>query len=195
MSADEAIVDQISLPMRIALGAALVFAALWFVALRPKPIEAVDGPLPTVAETKAPESTKPAKAKAEAEAPAKPKPAAAKPAVKQRAPKLTGAKAVLADIKANRTVVLLFWDPKAASSDDRAVRRAVSDVDRHGGSVKVHVASLDALKGYETITKAAPVTQTPTVLVIDRKAQARAIDGLTVTREIDALVDRALKVR
>ena len=189
-------VDQVSLPMRIAFVACLMFASLWFVALRPKPVEDVDAPLPTPAEIAAPKAeTKAATKPAPKAAASKPKAAAtepkAKPKAKPAAP-TSGPKAVLADIAARRTVVLLFWDPKASSSDDRAVRQAVSDVDRHGGAVRVHVANLDALKGYEPITKAAPVMQTPTVLVIDREKRAHAIEGLTVTREIDTLVDRTL---
>ena len=190
-----AYVDQISLPMRIALAASLAFAALWFVALRPKPVD-VDGPVPAAepAERSAPAP------KAEASTPvakSEPKPAAkSEPkAATKPAPKLTGGKAVVADIKAGRTVVLLFYHPSSASADDQAVREAVKDVDRHDGRVRVHTATLGKLGQYEAITKTATIHSTPTVLVIDRKAQVRSIEGLTVTREIDAVVDRALKVK
>jgi hypothetical protein len=192
-------VDQISLPMRIALAASLVFAALWFVALRPKPVADVDGPLPTAersaATPSAAEAAKESVSKASAARSTESRAAPAEPNAAEPATPAKGPKAVVADVKAGRTVVLLFWDPKVSSSDDRAVRRAVSDVDRHGGAVKVHVAELDDLKGYEPITQSAPILQSPTVLVIDRKARAHAIGGLTVTREIDALVDSALKVK
>jgi hypothetical protein len=189
--------------MRIALAASLAFAALWFVALRPKPVD-VDGPLPSAAPAeqrsapaKKAETSTPAKAdkvaKSEPKADtaratkAEPK-TVAKPAVK-----LTGSKAVMADVEAGRTVVLLFYHPSPDSTDDVAVRQAVKGVDRHAGKVRVHTASLGKLGQYEAITKAAKITSTPTVLVIDRKAQVRAIEGLTVTREIDAVVGRALK--
>ena len=186
--------------MRIALVATVAFASLWFVALRPKPVE-VDGPLPAAAPVE--RQAAPAK-KAEtstADKVAKSEPKAAKPAVAKSdtkvaakpAAKLTGSKAVMADVKAGRTVVLLFYHPSAESADDRAVRDAVKGVDRHDGKVRVHTASLGKLGQYEAITKAASVTSTPTVLVIDRNAQVRSLEGLTVTREIDALVDRALK--
>lgn len=237
-------VDQVSLPMRIALAACLVFAALWFVALRPRPVESVDGPLPTAAKPAATSSRKgtsltarPAEARkavdaanaataagekttaatgsagaastpattaatpaatATATAPATAKTAPVKPqstpAPAPSVSKRDDARAVLADIKAGRTTVLLVWDPSSHSSDDRAVRRAVSDIDRHDGAVRVHVATVDHLKGYETITKAAPIVQTPTVLIIDRNAEAHVVQGLTVTRELDDIVDRALKV-
>ena len=89
--------DQVSLPMRIALLAVLAFAGLWFVALRPKPADTV-APAAPVAEQPAKGLTgAPAKAKdavvkangtsAKAEATAKATgesaaPAAAKPAAK-----------------------------------------------------------------------------------------------------------------
>jgi hypothetical protein len=221
-----AYVDQISLPMRIALAASLVFAALWFVALRPKPVD-VDGPLPgedtavtsrpdqaakavesanaktagrdqaagaDKAHTSTPAQPQAAKTEAKADvATTKPK-APEKVAVAKTAPRQTGAKAVLADIKAGRTVLLLFYHPSRDSADDQAVLEAVKAADRHDGRVRVHTATLGKLGQYEAITKTATIQSTPTVLVIDRKAQVRALEGLTVTREIDALVDRALKV-
>ena len=200
--------DQISLPMRIALAASLAFAALWFVALKPKPVDVVDAPLPSAApaERSAPakkaETSAPAKAEKVAKSEpkkatvAKAEPKKSEPVAKPAAaPKLTGSKAVIADVKAGRTVVLLFYHPSADSADDQAVRRAVKGVDRHDGKVRVHSASLGKLGQYEAITKTAKITSTPTVLVIDRKAQVRAIEGLTVTREIDAVVDLALKTK
>ena len=220
--------------MRIALAAVLCFAALWFVALRPKPVEDVaTDPVPA-----APKSTsvteRPAQAKkaveklngtsakreaAKVEAKAAPaeatvqaaKPAAAKaapaPAAKERttkpavtkpaatkpaAPKAAaGADAVVADIKAGRTVVLLFWDGK--SSEDKAVRRAVAKVDRHDGKVRVHVAQLRQISRYGAITQGVPVTSSPTVVVIGKNGKADVIRGLTVTAEIDDTVSRVLR--
>ena len=189
--------------MRIALAASLAFAALWFVALKPKPVDVVDAPLPSAAPAeqrsapaKKAETSTPAKAAKPAVAKSEPKQAEAKPAAKPApATKLTGSKAVIADVKAGRPVVLLFYHPSADSADDQAVRQAVKGVDRHNGKVRVYSASLGKLGQYEAITKTAKITSTPTVLVIDRKAQVRAIEGLTVTREIDAVVDLALKTK
>lgn len=192
--------------MRIALGAVLVFAALWFVALKPKPVEEVAAdPAPAAqSATPAAESSTPAAAEpapepeaAKPAEPAKSEPAAestktaSKPKPKAKAK--TGADKVLADLDAGRTVVLLVWDGKSA--DDRSVRRAVARVDRHAGKVRTHVASLKQLSRYEAITKGVPITGSPTVLVIDAERQARVISGLTVKGEIDDAVDRALKVK
>jgi hypothetical protein len=181
--------------MRIALAAALTFAALWFVALRPKPVD-IDAPLPATPVESA-SKPKPGTAKVEdktAAAKAEVAKSEPKPAVKKVAPKLTGSKAVLADMKAGKTVVLLFYHPSKQSTDDQAVREAVKGVDRHDGKVTVHTATLGKLGQYEAITQTATIESTPTVLVIDRKAQAHVLQGLTVTREIDAVVDSALKI-
>ena len=188
--------------MRIALAASLVFAALWFVALRPKPVEsAVDGPLPTAAEPAgkatskaadkaAGKSTSAKAGKADA-APAQPKAAKAEPKPpKPAAVKATGPQAVLADIKAGRPVVLLFSSLNVRS-DDSAVRKALAKADSHGGKVKFHRARMSNLPQYEAITKSVPITTSPTLLVINR-GQAQAITGLTTTREIDTAVDAAL---
>ena len=172
--------------MRIALAAVLAFAGMWFIVLRPKPVD-VSAPLPvTEAPAKPAAQAKPAARKAAAAPKAK---AAAKPAPAKPKPAVTGEKAVLADLDAGRTVVLLFWDGK--TTDDRYVRRAVSDVDRKGGKVRVHVAKLSQLAKYETITKAVPVTASPTVLVIGRDKKATAIRGLTVTDAVNDVVARA----
>ena len=203
--------------MRIALVVTMAFAAIWMVALRPKPVE--EPPLPTppaqvqkadpVAKAPAPtpaktETATPAKVEKADPAPAKPaaekaEPAAAKAAKPAEKPaKPAGAtplerrvNAVLADLDARKVVVLLFWDRNG--TDDQEVRRAVSRVDRRAGTVAVHTAALSDLAGYEPITAGVPIVGTPTVLVIDRNRKALAISGLTVTREIDQKVTKAFK--
>ena len=180
--------------MRIALAAVLAFAGMWFIVLRPKPVD-VSEPLPVV-EAPAKPAAKAAKAtpaasKPEAKAAATAKPKAKTKVAAKPKPVVTGEKAVLADLDAGRAVVLLFWDGK--TTDDRYVRRAVSDVDRKGGKVRVHVAKLSQLAQYETITKAVPVTASPTVLVIGRDKKATAIRGLTVTAAVNDVAARALR--
>jgi cytoskeletal protein RodZ len=184
--------------MRIALGVVLVFAALWFVALRPKPVEEVVSDPAPATEASTPQ-TAATPAETPAATPAEPTSDATQattPAKKDTATTTSGgkgARAVLADLDAGRTVVLLVWDGKSA--DDRSVRRAVTRVDRHGGKVRTHVATLSKLSSYEAITKGVPITESPTVLVIDTERQARVISGLTVKAEIDDAVDRALKAK
>jgi hypothetical protein len=80
-------------------------------------------------------------------------------------------------------------------ADDRSVRRAVARADRHAGAVTVHVAPIRRLAAYEPVVRGLPVQHAPTVLVVARDKTAQAISGLTVTREIDEAVRRALKRR
>lgn len=220
--------ENVSLPMRIALLAVLAFAGLWFVALRPKPPAAAPAPAPAQASAPAPKTGSgitgaPAKAKAgvekanaataarkqavdasgpaakpaakpaarsaaETPAPASARPAGTAESAGDKTPKAV--QRVLTDIDRKRAVVLLFWDGRNA--DDREVRRAVSAVDRRGGKVRVHVAKISKLGVFEPITRGVPVVTSPTVLVIGRDKRARAIGGLTVTREIDELAGKAL---
>jgi len=118
-------------------------------------------------------------------------PAAGADTAKPAKPKQNAAlKRVLGDLDAKRTVVLLFWDGKTA--EDREVRRAVAAADRHDGRVKVHVQRISKLGAFEPITRGVPVVSSPTVLVIGRDRKARTVAGLTVTSEVDELVDRAI---
>ena len=175
--------------MRIALVVVLSFAAIWMVALRPKPVEDAPMPAPPVAK-----QAEPAAKATPAETPAKVEKAAAKPAPAAKpasTPVQRRVNAVLADLDDRKVVVLLFWDRNG--TDDQEVRRAVSGVDRRRGTVAVHTAALSDLAGYEPITAGVPIVGTPTVLVIDRNRKALLIQGLTVTREIDQKVTKAFK--
>ena len=225
--------DQVSLPMRIALLVVLAFAGLWFAALRPKPptTEPVATPTPAPktadAVTSAPKKAEkaaaqangsaaakeaaagdaaPAAAKADETAKAAPAKPASESAAKTAAPAEPAAPAkpaadakpaplqrVLDDLEAKRTTVLLFWDRRA--SDDREVRRAVAGIDRHDGKVRVHVQPISKVGLFEPVTRNVPVVTSPTVLVIGKDRRARAVQGLTVTGELDELVVKALAGR
>lgn len=216
-------VSQVSLPMRIALGVTLAFFGIWFVALRPKPIE----PAATTTPPAAGAQSAPGQAAQQAqqaagasqqsaevheaaagnaaatEAPgaaAKPtQQATAKPAPAVDVEKAAGenvskaAVSVLRDVSRGKVAVLLFWDRRL--SDDRAVHSAVTGLSRRGGKVAVHVAPVAKLAQYEPITRGVPVVTSPTVLVIDRAGHARSVGGLSVPRELEELVGKALRVR
>jgi hypothetical protein len=180
-------VEQVSLPMRIALLVVLAVAGLWLVILRPQPGADVAPAAPAVQAKQAPTAGKPDTAQAKAPA-AKPQP---KPApAKAAKPKSTGAQVILDDLAAGKVVVALFYNRKL--TDDREVRRAVDAVDRRDGKVAIRRISIADLGKYERITRGVPVVTSPSVLVIDRDRRARVIGGLTVTREIDQMVGRAL---
>lgn len=202
--------------MLIALAATIALAAVWLVALRPKPAEIADtpaAPVTAVAKaeaaaatsdaanasvaaatggaTAAPAPTAPAPtAAAPGGAAAKPAPAPAaaepKAANKHEAP-------VVRDIRAGKVVVLLFWNAQGA--DDIATRGAVRDVNRHGGKVAVHVVPISRVGRYESITRGVTVSQSPTTLVIDRQRRTHAIVGLTEPGELRQAVNDALAGR
>ncbi len=214
------VVSQVSLPVRIALVACLAFAALWFVALRPKPV--ATEPAPAGAQSAPGQAAEQAQQAAGAQAqgvekteaaandPAAaqaPAAAAVEPGTKQAAKPGTPidvqkaaddevakpAAAVLRDIEKGKVAVLLFWDRKV--SDDRAVHRAVTDLSRRKGKVAVHTAPMSRIARFEQITRGVPVVTSPTVLIIDRARRARWVSGLTVTTELEDLVDKAIRVR
>ncbi|HEV2062240.1 MAG TPA: hypothetical protein VGR12_05250, partial [Solirubrobacteraceae bacterium] len=100
---------------------------------------------------------------------------------------------VLTDVVRGKVAVLLFWDRRL--SDDRAVHRAVTGLDRRGGKVTVHKAPIADLAQFEPITSGVPVVTSPTVLIIDRAGRARSVGGLTVPSELEELVGKALRVK
>jgi hypothetical protein len=118
--------------------------------------------------------------------------AAAKPKAKAKAKAATrdASAPLLHALDAKHAVVLVFWNRRG--SDDRAVRRAVSAIDRHDGKVVVKVAPVAAVGRYEAITRDVQVLQSPTVLVIGPDRKARAIVGFTTTGELDQAVGDTL---
>ena len=216
-------VSQVSLPMRIALAVTLVFVAIWFVALRPKPVPTAPAPTPPAGAQSAPgkaaEQAQQAAATSQAAAdkheaatgdgdkatPATAaKPGAATADAKKPGPAIDLERAagdnvskpalsVLRDVSKGKVAVLLFWDRRL--SDDRAVNKVVDGLSRRGGKVAVHKSAIAKLAQFEPITRGVPVVTSPTVLIIDRAGHARAVAGLTVPDELDELVGKALKVK
>jgi type IV secretory pathway VirB10-like protein len=149
----------------------------------------------------APAATTPAPAPTPAQAPTAPKAATPEAAAKpQPAPapaaklvKLSGQARVLAEMRADKVVVLLFATPRG--EDDRAVVRAVRGLDRHRGRVAVHVVPVSRVGAYDAVTRGLTVAQSPTTLIIDRDRKARMIVGLTEPRELSQAVGDALAGR
>lgn len=209
-SADYRAMDQVSRPMLVVLAATIVLAALWLVALRPKPPQVADtpaAPVTAVAEAEAAAAASDAANARIASAPdgggaAAAPPTAAGPGASTAAKPAVAADikpanrreaAVVGDIRRGKVVVLLFWNAKG--SDDVATRRAVRGLSRRGGKVAVHVAPISRVGQYESITRDVKVNQSPTTLVIDRKRRSRAIVGLTERGELTQAVNDALAVR
>jgi len=206
-AADYGAMDQVSRPMLVALAATIALAAVWLVALRPKPAEIAATPAaPVQAVAKAKDAagvSDTANAKLQAATGGTPAvvpattPAARAKATTPAKPAITAANAretaVVRDLRGGKVVVLLFWNAKAA--DDVATRGAVRDLNRHGGKVAVHVVPISRVGEYESITRGVTINQSPTTLVIDRKRRTRSIIGLTERGELTQAVDDALAGR
>jgi hypothetical protein len=115
---------------------------------------------------------------------------AAKPGLADDAVDGDPSKPVLADVDAGKVAVVLFWNDKA--SDDRATRRALSEIDKHHGKVVTRAVPIGDVGKYEAITRGAQILESPTVLVIGAGGKARAITGYTQAKEIDELVGSVL---
>jgi hypothetical protein len=98
---------------------------------------------------------------------------------------------VLHALADRKVVVLLFWSPKAA--EDKAVRKALTDIDRHKGKVLAHATHIKRIAAYGQITRGADVEQSPTVVVVDRDREVETLVGYVDRRTIDQAVTDALR--
>jgi hypothetical protein len=85
--------------------------------------------------------------------------------------------AVEAQLAKGRTVVILFWDPKGA--DDQSVHSAVRSLrSQHSLNIDIQEASASQVASFGTITRGLQVYGTPTLLIVDKKGQAKTLTGL-----------------
>ena len=213
--------SQISPPIRIVLVAAVAFLAAWMLVLRPK-TEEIPPPAPaatapakqpgTTAQSAAGQALQAAEnAKATAESAAKaragetaaqtaPATAAAKaPAAAAAAAKLGVDPAALASLprgvrkalQARQIVVLGFFN--RAALDDRLTKKQLEKVHRFHGRVYVHAASLHAVQRYQVITRGVDVSQTPSIVVIDRKMKAQLLTGYVDHVRVEQAVVDAMR--
>jgi hypothetical protein len=192
------------MPVRILLIGAVVFLAAWFTLLRPKgetavpPVTTAATPAATphtglgraveaarkvagkAAATATP-TTATGAGKATTSAPDK-KPEST-PAVKIPAEALAKLpKDVAAALKARKVLVLGVlstdaepWRPLA--DDDRYVRNTLERVNRYEGRVFVKRVALDKLSTYGTLVNGLGVTQSPSIVVIDRNLKGSVLTG------------------
>jgi hypothetical protein len=101
--------------------------------------------------------------------------------------------AVQRALKEHKVVALLFYNPAAA--DDLTVKREMEAIPVHrGGVVKLSVP-LSELSHYRTVTDQVRVEYSPTLVLIDRHANATTMVGFADTFEIANRVDDALAAR
>jgi hypothetical protein len=94
-------------------------------------------------------------------------------------------------LDADKVVVLLFWN--ARGSEDRAVKGAVDGISRRNGKVAVLTDTPRNVSRYTRVTGSEPVTQTPTVVVIDRGNNGRVASGYVDEASVEQLVVDALR--
>ena len=98
---------------------------------------------------------------------------------------------VLHALADQKVVVLLFWSPKAA--EDKAVRKALTGIDRHHNKVLAHATNVKRIANYAQITRGADVEQSPTVIVVDRDRKVETLVGFVDRATIDQAVTDALR--
>jgi hypothetical protein len=200
--------------MQIALVATLLFAVVWFVALRPKPADGGGTPAPAAREapaapgteglTGAVEQAEEAVATAngesapsEAAAPAAPAAAerAARPAARAARTEATaaGGGIVGAALRRRQAVAIAFVDPRTA--DARAVREELRHVSRFGGRALALSVPISQLARYEFLTREIEVTVAPTVVIVSPQRTATTIVGFADRGEIEQGLADALTRR
>ena len=88
-------------------------------------------------------------------------------------------------VKSGRKVLLLFLNPRGA--DDRAVNRSMRAVGRESNAL-VLTDRVDAVERYGKLVEDLGVSQTPSVVIIDRAGKARLIEGFIDTSSLTQAV-------
>jgi hypothetical protein len=100
-------------------------------------------------------------------------------------------KGVRGAVRQRKVVVLLFYNNRSA--DDKAVRRALSHVDRFGGQVFIDAHWIKNVAPYQAITRGADLEQSPTIVVADRNLKAETLVGFVDAETIQQTVVDALR--
>lgn len=89
-----------------------------------------------------------------------------------------------------KVIALLFYNP--AGYDDRAVKQELQSVPVHAGRVVKLAVPISELSRYSVVTTQVSVTTSPTLVLVDRHAQAATIVGFADRFEIAQRVEDAL---
>lgn len=212
--------DQVSRPVQVLLLATVMFAAVWFLALRPKGAEETAAPAPAAQEAPAAPGAEGlanaveqardavgqangAQADPQASAPPAADPAPATGGATARQPAPNGAGAPRAQASASgpagaarraladhKALAIAFVDPFTA--DARAVAEELRHVSRFGGRAFLASAPLADLADYGFITRGVEVTVAPTVVIVAPDRTATTIVGFTDRGEIQQRLADAL---
>ena len=151
------------------------------------PAHTATTPAHTSAATAKPAATAPSHTAA---ATAKPKPNATPSA----APATAGQRLSVVDraLTDHRVLALLFYNP--AGSDDQAVRHELTTIPTSHGRVVKLAVPLSELTNYPAITNQVQVESSPTLVIVDRSAQAFTLVGFADQFEIAHRVLDALSM-
>jgi hypothetical protein len=115
--------------------------------------------------------------------------------VHRAAPPLTASQRVQlvsAALRRHQVLAMLFYNP--AGADDRLVKQELARIDTHRGAVVKLAIPLRELASYSIITQQVPVTESPTLVIIDRAQGATQLVGFSSSFEIAQRIDDALAV-
>lgn len=209
--------DQISPPMRILLAVAVVFLAAYMLVLRPGGEAVAPAPATVPAAEaggaeagtslgKAVEGAREAAGATESAAQARSgetapstnqssaapvKPAPAEPAEKPADAALAKLPQWLQASIDKKVVALLFTNGESA--DDRRTSRALQRAYDGDGAVVTRVVNVRKISAYQAVAEGVDVSQSPTLMVIDRKRSAQALPGYSSLTTINqAIIDGLL---
>jgi hypothetical protein len=189
----------VSRPVLIALIGAVLFVGIFTLHRRGGSSETASAPSSQT--TPSPQSSQPASPSQQATQPSKstrtnrspvraPAPAASSRSVSH---KTALPRPVRRALDANKVVVLLLWNPKG--TDDKAVKSAVDSLPRRGGDVRVFSDTSRHAARYVRITSATDVSQTPTLVVVNRRGKARVATGYLDGQSVEQYVVDAFRGR
>jgi len=100
-------------------------------------------------------------------------------------------RAVAQAIDSNKVVVLFFYEP--AGADDQATRAAVRTARSEGGGrVRVFQDVVAHISDYRRVVGSLGISQTPAMVIVDRKRTARILEGYLDSGTIKQSVRDAL---
>ena len=94
-------------------------------------------------------------------------------------------------IRKDKALVPLFWNGKSA--DDKAVHKALADVNRWDGRVFVGAVSIKKISQYGRIARGVDIEQSPTVVIADNQLRAETLVGYVDAATIDQMVVDAFR--
>ena len=92
-------------------------------------------------------------------------------------------------LDAKKTVVILFWNKNGV--DDRSVKKSVDRLSRRRGSVAKFTDTVNHLSRYTRITAVTSVSNTPSLVVVNRRGQAEVLGGYNDYQTINQFVSNA----